>query len=422
MLVLVALAGPIASAQTAPGDHKSILGPGPTVPVPIPEPSAKAVRFYQTGIVVWWVNRAWDIGVPLLILATGLSARIRSLAAGRGRPWLVTIGLYAVGFLAVRFLFDLPLRYYSGFLRLHEYGLSVQTFGRWLGDSLKGLAVEMVAAVLFLGVPYLIIARSPRRWWLYVGLLVLPFAAFSALIAPVVVDPLFNDFGLMKDKALEAKIDALAHRAGIDGGKIFEVDKSRDTTAVNAYVTGLLGTKRIVLWDTLLAKLDEPEVLVVMGHEMGHYVLNHVAMGLTLASVGTIFALYLIHRASAWVLRRFGSRLGFDQLSDVASLPLLLLLGELTMLGGAPVTNAISRQMEHEADRFALEITQTNRSAAMGFAKLQVDNLAIPYPGPLYVFWRSTHPPIGERIEFCNTYRPWQVGQPLRYGHLFRNP
>ncbi len=298
----------------------------------------------------------------------------------------------------------------------------MQTFGRWLGDALKGLAVEMVAAVLFLGIPYLIIARSPRRWWLYVGLLTLPFAAFSALIAPVVVDPLFNEFGPMKDKALEAKIDALAHRAGIDGGKIFEVDKSRDTTAVNAYVTGLLGTKRIVLWDTLLAKLDEPEVLVVMGHEMGHYVLNHVAMGLTLASVGTIFALYLIHRASAWILGRFGSRFGFDQLSDVASLPLLLLLGELTMLGGAPVTNAISRHMEHEADRFALEITQTNRSAALGFAKLQQDNLAIPFPSPLYVLWRSTHPPIGERIEFCNTYRPWQVGEPLHYGHLFRNP
>ena len=106
----------------------------------------------------------------------------------------------------------------------------------------------------------------------------------------------------------------------------------------------------------------------------------------------------------------------------MASAPLILLLAQVTILLGSPVINAISRSMEHEADRFALEITRTNRSAASGFVKLQEDNLAVPYPGWLSTVWRSTHPPIGERIEFCNTYRPWEAGQPLRYGHLFRDP
>ena len=249
-----------------------------------------------------------------------------------------------------------------------------------------------------------------------------PFAACSALIAPIAIDPLFNDFGPMHDRPLEAKIDALARRAGIEGGKIFEVDKGRDTTTVNAYVTGLLGTKRIVLWDTLLAKLDDDEVLVVMGHEMGHYVLDHVAQGLLLSSLGTIFALLLIHRAATVLIRRSGPRFGFDRLSDVASAPLIVLLAQATILLGSPIINGFSRHMEHEADRFALEITRTNHAAASGFAKLQADNLAIPYPGRLSTIWRSTHPPIGERIDFCNAYRPWESGQPLRYAHLFQGP
>ncbi len=306
-------------------------------PVAVPAPSPKAIEFYETGVRLWFVGRIWGLAVPALFLFTGLSGRIRRFAFAKGRPWLVEVAIYAVIFLSLEFLLNLPLRYYSGFVRLHEYGLSVQSFRRWLGDGLKGLGVEIVGASLFLWVPYLLMARSPRRWWLYTGLLVLPFAGFSALIAPIVVDPLFNEFGPMKDTRLEARIDALAHRAGIDGSKIFEVDKSRDTTTVNAYVTGLFGTKRIVLWDTLLAKLEPEEVLVVMGHEMGHYVLNHVAQGLLLSSVGTIFALFLIHRVANAMIARFGRRFGFDRISDVASVPLILLLAQVTMLIGSPV-------------------------------------------------------------------------------------
>jgi STE24 endopeptidase len=389
--------------------------------VTVPPPSPKAIRLHESGNWLWFVARGWGLAVPALIVFSGLSSRIRTFAAGRSRPWVVGIAIYAVLFLAVNFVLEWPLRYYAGFVRPHEYGLSVQSFGRWLGDAFKGLGLEAVGAVLFLWIPYAIMARSPRRWWLYVGILLLPFGAFSALIAPVAIDPLFNDFGPMTNKPLEAKIDALARRAGIEGGKIFEVDKSKDTRTVNAYVTGLFGTKRIVLWDTLLAKLDDEEVLVIMGHEMGHYVLDHVAQGLILSSVGSMLALYLIHRAANAMIRRFAGRFGFDQLSDVASVPLILFLAEITILLGAPVVNGFSRQMEHEADRFALEITKTNQAAALGFVKLQEDNLSIPYPGRLWTIWRSTHPPIGERIDFCNDYRPWESGQPLRYGHLFRD-
>jgi STE24 endopeptidase len=390
--------------------------------VAVPAPSAKAVRFYRSGIPLWFLGRAWSLAVPAVLLFSGISSRIRRFSSRTGRPWIVEVAVYAVIFLCLEFLLYLPLRYYAGFVRLHEYELSVQPFGRWLGDGLKGLAVEMVGAVLLLWVPYLLMAKSPKWWWLFTGLLILPFAAFSALIAPIVVDPLYNTFGPMSNKPLEVKIQALASRAGIDGGKIFEVDKSRDTRTVNAYVTGLFGSKRIVLWDTLLSKLDDDEVLAVMGHEMGHYVLNHVAQGLLLSSLGTIFALFLIDRIANLLIRRFQSRFGFHKLSDIASVPLILLLAQCTILLGSPVVNAFSRHLEHEADRFALEITQNNHAAALGFVKLQEDNLSIPYPGWLSTVWRSTHPSIGERIDFCNTYRPWESGQPLRYGSYFHEP
>ena len=404
----------------------SLAGVAAPDPVPIPEPSPEAVRYNQTGLVLWFVGRAWSFVAPGLILLTGWSARIGRLAEGdgkgRGRPLVVAVALYLAIFLALEFLINLPLRYYAGFVRPHAYGLSTQSFARWLGDAAKRLGVEVVAGALFAWVPFWLMRRSPTRWWLYTGLLILPFSAFSALVVPVAVDPLFNDFGPMRDARVEAKILALADRAGIRGGRVFEVDKSRDTTTVNAYVTGLGGTKRIVLWDTIVAKLDEDELLVVMGHEMGHYVLNHVALGIVLASLATLVGLGVVHVAARALVARHAVRFGFDRVDRVAAVPLLMILVQAMVLVTSPATNAASRWMEREADRFALELTRDNHAAATGFAKLQRDNLAVPFPDPFTLVWRSTHPSIGARIDFCNSYRPWATGQPLRYGDRFRAP
>ncbi len=243
---------------------------------------------------------------------------------------------------------------------------------------------------------------------------------FVMFLEPIWVAPLFNRFGPMKDKQLEGRILALAHQAGIEGGRVFEVDKSVDTKMVNAYVTGLWGSKRIVLWDTLLARLDSRQVQFVMAHEMGHYVLHHVWLGILLGFVGILAGLYLVDRLSGMMLARWKGRFGFDQLGDIASLPLVALIFQLVFLAMMPVGLMCSRWMEHEADRFALELTRDNHAAATAFVRLEEENLANPRPGPLYVLWRGSHPSLGERIEFANGYRPWEHGQPLRYGGLFR--
>ncbi len=391
---------PTDAAWRGPAAVQEEVGP-PTPaergPVAVPEPSEQAIRYYRSGNVVW------GLLIPALFLFTGLSARIREWARAIGRKWLFVIAVYFTIFLAINFVIDFPLDYYQGFVRQHAYGLS------------NG----MVVGALFLWIPYLLIKRSPRRWWLYTGLATIPFIFFMLLVSPIWIAPLFNDFGPMQDKALESKILALAERAGIEGGRVYEVNKSVDTEAVNAYVTGFLGTRRIILWDTMIAKFEGDELLFVMGHEMAHYVLRHAIKWVFFLSLLILLALYVVHRTTGAVIDRFKGRFRFDQLADIASLPLLILLLNLLALVGGPVAFASSRHFERQSDRFGLEITQDNHAAASAFVKLQHENLGVPRPGTLYKLWRATHPTLGERIDFCNSYRPWETGEPLEYGHLF---
>ena len=250
----------------------------------------------------------------------------------------------------------------------------------------------------------------------------MPFLVLMLLVQPVLIAPLFDDFGPLQDKTLEAQILALAERAGIDAGRVFEVDKRADTDAVNAYVGGLFGTQRIVLWDTLLARLEPQQVLVVMGHAMGHYVLGHVWTLLALLCVLILATLSAVHRSLGDLLARFGHRFGFDTPSDIASLPLLVLLFSAFFLLAQPIALAYSRHIEREADRFALEITRENRAMATAFTILQDQNLVPPRPGPLDTLWRARHPAIAERVAFANHDRPWAQGGRLVSGRSFRDP
>lgn len=410
-----------AAAGPSPGsDPPAWFADGESALVPVPPPTSEALSYHRSGNVLWVLRSVWELAVPALMLFTGLSARVREWAQRVGRKWLFAIVLYFVAMAVCYQAVHLPLAFYLGFVRPHAYGLSNQSLGKWCGDWLKWLAVLLVVGSLVSGLLYWAIRKNPRGWWWTCSLGAAPLVAFAVLVAPVWLDPLFNRFGPMTDRALEQEVLALAERAGIEGSRVFEVDKSVDTKAVNAYVTGLLGTRRIVLWDTLLAKLDRREVLVVTGHEIGHYVLGHVQLGVALTCGFLALAFLGAHRVSGWALGRFGARWGVRGLPDVASLPLLVLLFQLAGVALLPVGNAISRHFEREADRFALELTRDNQAAATSFVKLQHANLGVPRPGWFYQIWRASHPSLGERIDFCNTYRPWRTGEPLKYQHHFR--
>jgi STE24 endopeptidase len=391
-----------------------------TAEIAVPEPSALAVRYHRSGNVLWATATVLDLLLPAALLFTGLSARVRRAAErlARGRRF-ATIALYAVAYVLIQALVFLPLSWYAGYLRQHAYGLSTETAAAWLGDWAKAVAITVVFSALLLWIPYWLLRISPRRWWLWTGLLTAPLTVLVMIVLPVYIAPLFDEYGRMRDPALEQRIERLAARAGIPDSRIYEVRKSEETRQVNAYVTGFGGTKRIVLWDTLVDRLQPDEVEFVVGHEIGHFVLRHTLTVIVGATLLVTLSLWIVHRVAGWLIARFGRRFGFDRLDDVASLPLLALVGGAVMLAASPAALALSRWQEREADRLGLEITRDNNAAARAFVRLQEDNLAVPRTGLLFRLWRGSHPDLADRIEFANRYRPWLRGQPLRYGDRF---
>ena len=388
--------------------------------VAVPEPSAKALDYRRSGNILWVANTLWGLAVPALFLWTGFSGRMRDWSARIGRKWFFTVAAYWVIFTLVSTALDLPRVYYEGFVRQHAYGLSNQTIGKWASDQVASLGITLVIGSLVLWIPYLLLARSPRRWWLYTTMLAVPFIILLQLITPIWLDPLFNTFGPMKDKALETQLLQLADRSGIEGGRVFEVAKSEDTKQLNAYVNGFGATQRIVLWDTILKAMDRPQLLAVMGHEMGHYVLKHVWQLMAVATLSILALLYAVYRLSGALISRYAGRFRFTSLADIASLPLILLLVGAMSLVIDPPTLAFSRHIEHEADRFTLELTHDNHALGSALVILQQENLGVPRPGWLYTWFRESHPPLGERIDFSNDYRPWESGQPLVYADRFK--
>jgi STE24 endopeptidase len=391
-----------------------------TAEVAVPEPSALAVRYHRSGNVLWAGATVLDLLLPAALLFTGLSARVRRVAerlAGGRR--FATIALYAVAYVLIQALVFLPLSWYAGYVRQHAYGLSTETAAAWLDDWAKALAISAVVAALLLWVPYWLLRIRPRRWWLWTGLLTAPLTVLAMIVVPVYIAPLFDDYGRMRDRALEQRIARLAARAGIPDSRIYEVRKSAETRQVNAYVTGFGGTKRIVLWDTLVDRLLPDEVEFVVGHEIGHFVLRHTLTIIVAATLLATLSLWVVHHVAGWLIARFRERFGFDRLDDVASMPLLALVGGVVILGSTPAALALSRWQEREADRFGLEITRDNNAAARAFVHLQLDNLAVPRTGLLFRLWRGSHPDLADRIEFANRYSPWLRGQPLRYGDRF---
>jgi STE24 endopeptidase len=403
----------------------------PNDQVPDPSPSAIAIRWYQSGNVLWIVTQAWALAVLALLMFTGLSAKMRNWANKRGRTWPLSIGVYLILFSLFMLIVNLPLSYFAGYVRPHAFGLSNQSVSRWFGNVLKSLVVPsaqfppfqvpgLFFGFLFVLLLYSLLRKSPQRWWLYAGMALMPLIFFGALIKPVWMDPLSHQYGPLKDKAIESSILQLARHAGIDGGRVFEVDMSRDTKTMDANVSGFLGTERIVVWDTAIAGLEKTELLTVLAHEMGHYVLGHPGPRILLQSFLLLTALGFVHWAGRPLVKKYKKYFGFDRMDDIASLPLIFLLLNVAILLLLPADFAFLRHQEHEADRFALELTRDNHAAATAFVKLTQGVLGVPRHGWLYSTWRDTHPSLGERLDFFNEYRPWQTGQPLKYDHFLK--
>ncbi len=383
--------------------------------VEVYKPSAEAFDFQKSKVTTWLIRLFLSFAVPAFFVFSKLSVGIRDWAQKRAKRWVVIIAIYFVTYSLLEALIYLPLDIYTGFFRMHEYGLSNQTFVQWWIELIKSFIVNSLFGCLVVWVPFLIIKKSPKRWWLYLGLLMTPYLLFMSLIQPIVIDPIFNQYKAVEDKALSSEINNLLDKTNIGKTDIFQVDKSKETTQMNAYMTGVFNTKRIVLWDTTINNLNNEEVLGVVAHEMGHYLMGHIWKSIVIGGLGSIFVLFIVDKLCRWFMRKSQGRMGFHTLCDVAALPLIILMLNLVMFFVTPISNAYSRNMELEADRFELELTKNNFSTATATVKLHQQSYALPEVGLVYMLWNFDHPEFKERVDFANTYMPWEEGKPLKY-------
>jgi STE24 endopeptidase len=374
-------------------------------------------RHSRIGDALYFVGTFWSFGMLWLLLRSGSSRRIRAVAERvTRRPFLMAM-LYVVLFTLTMAVVEFPLTFYSGFVVPHQFDLTDQSFGSWMTDMLKGMAVAMVIGSV-IGALALLAIRRVRRWWLVLWLASVPLTILLVVVQPVLLDPIFNKFEPLRDQVLRQKLLDLASRAGIEGGRVYQVDKSRQTRTMNAYVNGIGPTSRIVMWDTLLADMDHDEVLAVMGHEMGHYVMKHMWKTLAFLLGLSFLVFYAVYRMYEPGLRRWGGSWGMAggavERGDPASLPWLLFAAGVLSFLLTPVISGYSRLQEHNADMFGLELTHLNEASATAFVKLAENSKQDPAAHPLMKFWLYTHPPITERIAFALQYKPWEKSEPNR--------
>ncbi|HEY6271685.1 MAG TPA: M48 family metallopeptidase [Terriglobales bacterium] len=416
-------ASPSPASSPAPSASETLAtGPTTTYTLP-PDKLEKAKALYHLHGWLAVIGTVWSLVVLLGILYLGVMARYRDWGERFSRYSFLQAWLVVPLLLLTLTVLDLPLNAFEHHISL-KYGLSVQGWGSWFGDAGKGFLVAAVFGALLLWLMIFIIRKSPRRWWFYFWLIAQPILVLAFIAEPLIIDPLFFRFEPLdrNHPQLVDAIERVTQRGGltIPRDRMFLMKASEKTNELNAYVTGFGPSKRVVVWDTTIQKTSTPETLFVFGHEMGHYVLNHVIYGLVLTSAGMFIALYLIYLVSAWMLRRFGARWQIPGLGDWASLPMIFLILGIFSFFTSPIGNSISRTIEHDADIYGLEVTHginpdPQEAAAHAFQVLGELSLDYPYPNKLVTFWYGSHPTIGDRVRFAHAYDPWSKGQQPKY-------
>jgi STE24 endopeptidase len=291
-------------------------------------------------------------------------------------------------------------------------------------DWSKEEALSVGLAVLLVFVLNFAMRKSPRRWWFYFWLAALPILLFFFFISPWFIDPLFNHFEPLAKghPQLVNSIETLTQRAGvpIPRERMFVMKASEKTNQINAYVTGIGASKRVVIWDTTIQKTSTDEALFILGHELGHYVLGHVAIGFFFFAVSLLLALYVMYGALHWSLQRGGAQWKIRGPEDWAAIAVFLLWLEILSFISSPIANGFSRMQEHAADVYGLEVIHgivpnSEEVAAHGFQVMGDLDLSDPNPPAFITFWLYSHPPLAERLVFAHAYDPWSKGEPPKY-------
>ncbi|HTT22026.1 MAG TPA: M48 family metallopeptidase [Candidatus Sulfotelmatobacter sp.] len=361
-----------------------------------PSERARSNAYFEGG---YWLI-LWDFLVSAfvmwLLLQFRWSAKMRDLAQKITRFRPIQTALYWVQFILIVSVLTFPLNLYEGYFREHKYGLLNQDFGQWMRDQLVAFLVSIVLGAILIVPLFGLVRRLGRNWWVWGAVLMIVFAAFVALIAPVYIAPLFNKYRLLEDAKVRDPILQMARANGIPAKDVYEFDASRQSKRVSANVSGFAHTMRISLNDNLLNRCTLPEIATTMGHEMGHYVLNHSYKGLVIFGVLMVIAFAFVNWGINFALTRWGAAWNVREIGDIAVLPLAVIVFSLFFFLATPITNTVTRTMEYEADMYGLN------AARQPDAEANVDMLLGEYrkldPGPVEEFIFYDHPSGRTRI------------------------
>lgn len=367
---------------------------------------AKSDAYFEGG---YWLI-LWDFVVTLvvawLLLGTGLSTRLRDFNEKLVRfKWLQT-ALYVVEYMVFTTVVTLPWALYEGYFREHQYGMSNQDMGAFMGDQMKGLLVNLILGTIALVIIYAVVRKTPRSWWIWGALVGIVLLLFTVAIGPVYLEPVFNKFYPLADGPLKQQILSMARANGIPAKEVFEFDASKQTKRMSAHVSGLFGTTQISLNDNLINRGSPEEVKAVLGHEMGHYVLHHVFHGMVEFGVLIVIGFAFLK----WSFGKLHGRWGIRDVGDPAGLPLLAVLFAGYFFVLTPVTNTLIRTQEAEADVFGLNASRQPDGFAQ--AAIHLSEYRKMEPGTLEEIFFYDHPSGYQRIHRAMVWKAEHIHDP----------
>ena len=372
-----------------------------------PEAHAKATAYTQGGhwLLLWGFLVA--VLVAFLIARSGVLVGLRRrLERRKPRPLLVSLAVGVV-YLLVDWLLSLPWSTYANWWREKQYGMTSQAFPAWLGEGVLSIIISAVFTGLFLVALYALIRKAPRTWWLWSGGLTAGFVIVSLLIAPIYIEPLFNKYTPAPAGPVRDTVVAMAQANGVPSDKIFVYDGSKQSNAYTANVSGLFGSARVAMSDTMFKQgADIAEVRAVVGHEMGHYAHQHALRIAGTISLLAILAFFLIDRLFAPVAALLGADT-VKGLADPAGLPVLSVILAVLSLLGAPLTNSLIRIAESDADNYSL--VHFNEPDGLSKALVKTIEYRAATPSRVEEVLFYDHPAVGRRIRNA---MDWKAAHP----------
>ncbi len=364
---------------------------------------ARSDAYFEGG---YWLI-LWDFlyasVLYLILLQTGLSAKMRDFAVRLTRFRWIQIMIYMAEFMLITTLLGFPLEFYENFVREHKYGLATQTLGPWLGDEGKAFLVNLVMAAIFVPLLFLIVRKYKRTWWIWGSIASFVITVIAVAIGPVFLQPIFNKVERLNDPKITAPILRLAHANGIPTNDVWQIDASKQTNRMSANVSGFANTMRITLNDNLLRRGSPEEIQAVMGHEMGHYVLNHVVKELIFLIIVIFASFAYLYWGLGWALSRWGDRWKVHEVSDPAVLPLVFLMSGILFFVLTPINNTEIRSQEKEADMFGLNAARQPDGFAQ--AAIHLGEYRKMHPGPVEEWIFFDHPSGYNRIHSAMVWK-----------------